>query len=464
MRITLAAALLVSAALAPDASGASATDFQPLAPCRILDTRLPAGPYGAPTLQPGVPRTFVLTGACGIPSGALAVSVNATVTNTTGLGFLVLYAGDLAAPAPSNLNFGAGQTRAEASIVGLASDGTMKALVGGGAADFILDVNGYFFVSGAPPPPIVTLDAVPDQTIPTNTTLSLRLSGHSTDALAALTYDLVAGPAGSSVSPLGVFAFAPTQGQLGPTSVTAEVKDGSGHHAQRTFQVSVVDHDHAPVLGPLPDDLTRVGASYTKILTATDPDVGDVLTFSLLSGPVGMTLTGSTLTWTPGVTQLGNWPVRVKVTDKAGLSASGQFNVGIQFLVATDDAYQVNLGQTLTVNAPGVLSNDLDPLSGPLTAAKVTDPDKGTLNASTPTAASSIRRRPSWTPFFARSAVSRRQPRLLRSPARRGRGWGREAGVDLSRGGRRGPGRHHRRPRDRWIRAVADAVPSGAIR
>ena len=124
---------------------------------------------------------------------------------------------------------------------------------------------------------LVTLDAVPDQTIPTNTTLSLRLSGHSTDALSALTYGLVAGPAGASVSPLGVFAFAPTQGQLGPKSVTARVHDGGGHSAQATFQVTVVDHDHAPVLGSLTDDTTRVGASYTKVLTATDPDTGDTL-------------------------------------------------------------------------------------------------------------------------------------------------------------------------------------------
>ena len=111
-------------------------------------------------------------------------------------------------------------------------------------------------------------------------------------------------------------------------------------------------------------------STATKTLTATDPDAGDVLTFTLLSGPAGMTLSGQTLSWTPTSAQLGNWPVRVKVTDKAGLSASGQFNVGIQFLVATDDAYQVVLGQTLTVNGPGVLANKTVAVIGPTTAAE----------------------------------------------------------------------------------------------
>lgn len=371
------------ASAAPEArSGAvvsAGSLFYPVTPCRLLDTRNPNGPLGGPKLQPGVARSFTLPPTCGVPAGAAAVSVNATVTNTTGPGQIVLFPGDIAAPGTSNLSFGNHQTRAAEVLVPLAADGSIGVLATGAAADFILDVGGYFVVSAGPG--TVTLDAVPDQTIPTNTTLSLRLSGHSTDALDVLTYGLVSGPAGASVSPPGVFLFAPTQGQLGPRSMTVQVRDGGGQSAQATFQVTVIDHDHPPVMGPLPDDLTRVGASYTKVLTATDPDAGDVLTFSLLSGPAGMTLSGSTLSWTPGVTQLGNWPVRVKVTDRAGLSASGLFNVGIQFLVATDDAYQVVLGQTLTVNAPGVLANDLDPLSGPLTAAKLTNPDKGTLNS-----------------------------------------------------------------------------------
>src|SRR5258708_31094469 len=44
--------------------------FIALPPCRIADTRGPAGPYGAPSLTGGAPRNFTLTGQCGIPASA----------------------------------------------------------------------------------------------------------------------------------------------------------------------------------------------------------------------------------------------------------------------------------------------------------------------------------------------------------------------------------------------------------
>src|SRR5262245_3083791 len=37
-------------------------------PCRLIDTRNPAGPYGGPALTAGVNRTFTVTGQCGIRS------------------------------------------------------------------------------------------------------------------------------------------------------------------------------------------------------------------------------------------------------------------------------------------------------------------------------------------------------------------------------------------------------------
>ena len=47
--------------------------------------------------------------------------------------------------------------------------------------------------------------------------------------------------------------------------------------------------------------------------------------------------------------------------------------------VAVADAYSAVKGGTLTVAAPGVLNNDSDPNSNPITAIKVTDPANGTL-------------------------------------------------------------------------------------
>ena len=47
-----------------------ALDFYTIAPCRAVDTRGAAGPYGAPALAAGAPRAFALAGRCGVPAAA----------------------------------------------------------------------------------------------------------------------------------------------------------------------------------------------------------------------------------------------------------------------------------------------------------------------------------------------------------------------------------------------------------
>ena len=116
-----------------------------LTPCRLIDTRSPAGPFGGPALAAGANRVFTVVGQCGIPAGAKAISSNATVTQPTAPGFVVLFPGG-PVPGVSNVNFRAGQTRANNAIVPLSAGGTLSVTDGqsSGTTHFILDVNGYF--------------------------------------------------------------------------------------------------------------------------------------------------------------------------------------------------------------------------------------------------------------------------------------------------------------------------------
>jgi hypothetical protein len=123
--------------------------FYSLPPCRILDTRnTPSGPLAGPALQPSATRTFnVSASGCGIPSGAWAVSVNATITGPGAPGYVTLYPGGGTLPLASTINFSPGQTRANNAVVPLASDftGTINVTNGSsGTVHLILDVNGYF--------------------------------------------------------------------------------------------------------------------------------------------------------------------------------------------------------------------------------------------------------------------------------------------------------------------------------
>ncbi len=117
-----------------------------LAPCRVLDTRNPSGPYGGPALVAGQSRTFALAGQCGIPASALAVSVNVTATQSTTAGNLGLYPAGTPVPSVSSVNYSTGQTRANNVVIGLGVSGqvAIRCTQASGTVHAILDVTGYF--------------------------------------------------------------------------------------------------------------------------------------------------------------------------------------------------------------------------------------------------------------------------------------------------------------------------------
>jgi len=73
----------------------------------------------------------------------------------------------------------------------------------------------------------------------------------------------------------------------------------------------------APVLDSTPPTSVKVEYPYTYDVKATDLE-DDVLTYSLLTFPEGMTIDSSTgvITWTPTKEQIGGNEVTVKVEDK----------------------------------------------------------------------------------------------------------------------------------------------------
>ena len=116
-------------------------DFYIVTPCRVVDTRVGAGPVAS-----GTPFPIAVSGACGVPPGAKAVAVNVTVVDPSGTGHLEAYASDTPPPALPMLSFVSGRNRANNGVVRLSSDGsiTLQPFVpGGGAVHLIVDVAGY---------------------------------------------------------------------------------------------------------------------------------------------------------------------------------------------------------------------------------------------------------------------------------------------------------------------------------
>jgi parallel beta-helix repeat protein len=124
---------------------APSMSFFSTTPCRIVDTRNANGPLGGPALAAGAQRTFILTGHCGVPVSAKALSLNVTVTGATSAGDLRLFAGGASAPGTTTINYKASQMRANNAVASLGGSGNLAVQCdqANGTVQLILDVNGY---------------------------------------------------------------------------------------------------------------------------------------------------------------------------------------------------------------------------------------------------------------------------------------------------------------------------------
>ena len=130
----------------PLAGGPTALPFIALFPCRLVDTRAPAfpAPLGGGFLPPATVRSYTLTGVCNVPPGAQAISLNVTVVNPTGPGFITLYPEGGAFPPVSTLNYLGHDVIVNAAVVPLSATGGISMALGVSGGDVILDTNGYY--------------------------------------------------------------------------------------------------------------------------------------------------------------------------------------------------------------------------------------------------------------------------------------------------------------------------------
>lgn len=124
-----------------------AADLYAVPPCRVVDTRGPAGELGGPALAGGSTRSFPITSICGIPADAVAVAANVTAVTPSASGLLEIHpAGSLPAGI-STVSFRSNRTRSNNINLALGVGGGLTVrteLSGAGTVHFVLDVSGYF--------------------------------------------------------------------------------------------------------------------------------------------------------------------------------------------------------------------------------------------------------------------------------------------------------------------------------
>ncbi len=122
--------------------------FVPMAPSRILNSRTTSvlsGIHGK--FVAATPRALAVQGHWGVPSTALAVTGNLTVTGQTGAGYVSATPTSIANPTTSTINFPVGDTMANGLVAPLNGSGQSWFVYGSSAGkttDLILDLSGYF--------------------------------------------------------------------------------------------------------------------------------------------------------------------------------------------------------------------------------------------------------------------------------------------------------------------------------
>lgn len=135
-----------------DATG-SATDgslYTPIVPARITDTRTDAGALG-----PNTSVTFPVAGMANIPAqvngSPTAAVLNVTEASATAPGYLTVSPQTTPSPTTSDVNFTAGEIKANADLAELGTpDGTVSIYNYTGTTQVVIDAFGYF--SAAAPP------------------------------------------------------------------------------------------------------------------------------------------------------------------------------------------------------------------------------------------------------------------------------------------------------------------------
>ncbi len=147
-----------------------------------------------------------------------------------------------------------------------------------------------------------------------------------------VTWSLVAGPSGLTMSSVGLLRWTPISGDLGAKTVRllATTADGATQGVEFTIEVLGWLTNSDPEITSKPNLSAVAGREYRYQVLATDTD-RDSLSFSLLSAPECMSIHPELgiIAWTPALDQLGSAGVTVQVTDATGANAAQSFSLRV---------------------------------------------------------------------------------------------------------------------------------------
>ncbi|MDX1929713.1 MAG: FG-GAP-like repeat-containing protein [Pirellulaceae bacterium] len=185
-----------------------------------------------------------------------------------------------------------------------------------------------------------------------------------------LTYTLVSGPSGLTVSLIGEVFWTPTL--TGSFDFVARVSDNRGATAEHRYTLNVVSRAPASDLKitSRPTTAAVVGQLFEYDVVAKHGEL-----FELLNNPTGMSIAPArgTIRWLPTQDQLGVQTVKVRVSDVLGNTTEQSFTVAVRSsalvpTISSAPPTEGAVGQTL-VYAVSVVNPSQSPLTYALTVA-----------------------------------------------------------------------------------------------
>ena len=162
-----------------------------------------------------------------------------------------------------------------------------------------------------------------------------QLLATDADAGDVLSFQKSSGPAWLTVSSDGQLSGTPVTTDVGTGSFTIKVSDSSFATATATLNITVANTNDAPVFKTNPvvspsGSEKSIYVGGTLATYATDPNAGDTITFSKVSGPAWLVVARSgALSGTPPSGSAGTNLFTVRATDLAGAFADASLQIKI---------------------------------------------------------------------------------------------------------------------------------------
>ncbi len=169
--------------------------------------------------------------------------------------------------------------------------------------------------------------------LPYSVTIATNVSDPDLAAGGALTFYKVIGPAWLGLATNGALSGTASSANLGANEFLVLVVDSGGLSAVGNLGVTVnADSPPAFAANPFAGPQAKAGQPYAADLAtnASDPDFGDVLAFSKISGPAWLSVaTNGNLSGTPLSGNVGSNVFVVKVSDYDGLSNNATMSINV---------------------------------------------------------------------------------------------------------------------------------------